>query len=102
MFTRQGIAQILAQGASTVKFTKLDGDERVMHCTIAEHLIPQDKMPYNRTPDVDYYGYPKQPNLAVLKVFDLDANEWRSFRVNSVKEVSVGYDNPHQTELLLG
>jgi hypothetical protein len=98
MFTREGLAQILSQGAVTVKFTKVDGDERVMHCTIAEHLIPEDMVPKTSNLLTGEY-FP--PNMAVLKVFDLDIKQWRSFRVDSVKEMSLGYKDLSQTNLLL-
>ena len=98
MFTREGIARILSQGAATVKFTKVDGTERVMHCTIASHLVPEEKMPYYPTPNMsdNKVEYPKIVNMAVLKVFDLDAAQWRSFRIESVKEVTVGYEDQNQ------
>jgi hypothetical protein len=94
--TREQIANILAQGEATVKFTKVDGSERLMRCTKAPHLIPEDKQPKgDLLTEV-------QPNLSVLRVFDLDMNEWRSFKVSNVKEVTVGYQDRNSTELLQG
>jgi WYL_2, Sm-like SH3 beta-barrel fold len=95
LYTRESIAQVLSQGIATVVFTKLDGTERVMHCTIAPHMIPEEKMPRNT-----HMGF--QMNLAVLKVYDVDFGQWRSFRVNSVTDLSVGYFDENQLDLLIG
>lgn len=91
---REEIARMLSFGAATVKFTKMDGTDRVMHCTIAPHMIPEDKQPKGTL----LTEVPQ--NMSVLRVFDLDVNDWRSFRVDSVKEVTVGYADENQSRLL--
>lgn len=79
MFTRDNIEQILRANVAEVKFTKSDGTERVMTCTLREDQI----IPYVKKTD----GV-KDKNLDVVPVFDLDKNQWRSFRVDSVKSIS--------------
>jgi len=66
-----------------VVFTKKDGTEREMRCTLIESRIPSDKQPST--------GVEKETNSKVagsaLRVFDEEKQEWRSFRWDSIKEV---------------
>jgi hypothetical protein len=69
-------------GPVTVTFTKKDGSERVMKCTTNENLIPQ-VVEESLTPKRE-----KKLNEEVMSVYDLEAAGWRSFRWDSVKQVS--------------
>lgn len=62
-----------------ITFTKADGTEREMFCTLAEQLIPADKVPK---------GTGRETSSDTQHVFDLDKQEWRSFKWDSVIEVS--------------
>jgi hypothetical protein len=64
-----------------VTFTKKDGTERVMKCTLREDVI----VPYEKKTDKN-----KVQNEDTLAVWDLDKKEWRSFRYDSIKEVQFG------------
>ena len=64
-----------------VTFKKKDGTIRDMRCTLSEKLI----QPYERKEN----STPKRQADDVLPVFDLDKNEWRSFRLDSVKKVEI-------------
>lgn len=61
-----------------ITFTKSDGTERQMRCTLVESLIPSDKIPK---------GSGRTTSDATQRVFDLDKQEWRSFKWESVKKV---------------
>lgn len=61
-----------------ITFTKSDGTEREMRCTLVESLIPTDKAPK---------GSGRTTSDAVQRVFDLDKQEWRSFKWDSVTMV---------------
>jgi len=74
---RETLLEILQADTPTVTFTKQNGDERVMRCTLREDLVPATK---------GNLGRPE--NLNVIRVFDLDLNSWRSFKVASVKAVT--------------
>lgn len=63
-----------------VIFTKKDGTERSMLCTLAEGKIPADKQPKTETAS--------KASGSAVRVFDLEASEWRSFRWDSVKTVN--------------
>ena len=71
----------LNYGPVTVTFTKKDGTERVMKCTTNDSLIPQ-VIEESLTPKRE-----KKPNEEVMSVYDLEAEGWRSFRWDSVKQV---------------
>ena len=83
MFTREKIEESLRANVAEVRFTKSDGTERIMKCTLREDLV----IPYEKKTD-----RVKDVNLDVVPVFDVEKNEWRSFRVDSVKSVSIWGD----------
>ena len=63
-----------------VTFTKADGTERAMQCTLVESRIPTDKIPKTE-------GSPTTSNGSAVRVFDTEKTEWRSFRWESVIKV---------------
>lgn len=62
-----------------ITFTKADGTERGMFCTLVESTIPTDKVPK---------GTGREPSTETQRVFDTEKQQWRSFRWESVKAVS--------------
>ena len=58
-----------------ITFTKVNGEERIMDCTLQENLVPATK-----------YTNRKQ-NEEVLPVFDINKGEWRSFRLDSITNI---------------
>lgn len=58
-----------------VVFTKKNGEERDMKCTRNMTIIPE-----NQTPK----GVETAVNTEVIKVYDVLAEGWRSFRVENV------------------
>ena len=69
------------QGVRIV-FTKKDGTERSMLCTLSEAKIPQDKQPKTETTS-------SQTSGSAVRVFDLEKSEWRSFRWDSVTSMEI-------------
>lgn len=67
-----------------VVFTKKDGSERELFCTLAESRIPAEKQPKTQASDSEIVG---QANDSAVRVFDTEKQEWRSFRWDSLKEV---------------
>lgn len=63
-----------------VTFTKKDGTERVMHCTLREDAIP----PYEKKTDTV-----REKNDELLSVWDLESRGWRSFRWDSVTGIRI-------------
>ena len=72
------IKETLHKTICRVVFTKVNGEERVMHCTLNESMIPQiTEETEKRT---------KKENPEVQAVYDVDSQGWRSFRWDSLKE----------------
>lgn len=77
---REEMLALLRSGVCQVVFTKVNGEERNMRCTLVRDMIPTDQTPNSveATPDTE------QPTSDVIRVFDLNANGWRSFKVANV------------------
>ena len=74
----------LAFGEVTVTFTKKDGTERVMKCTTSTELVPQEPIVEGAEPKRE-----KKVNEDVCPVYDLESSHWKSFRWDSVKQVTL-------------
>lgn len=83
---RQQFLQYLREGTITVGFTKKDGEDRRMNCTLIN--IPADKQPKGDAPER------KGTSLAV---FDVDKQDWRSFNLENVFELKVNDNYIFQT-----
>src|SRR6056300_1992105 len=70
---RQGILDALSEGVVHLQFKKVNGDLRNMRGTRNFGKIPEDKHP--KTEDK------REQNETIVVLFDLDIDEWRSFRV---------------------
>jgi len=44
-YTREQLQDLLRSGTHTVTFTKVNGEERVMPCTLVESYIPESEKP---------------------------------------------------------
>jgi hypothetical protein len=83
------IESALNQGATLkVTFTKADGTEREMLCTKNNQIISERYVPEEKKTDRIY----KEPE-GVARVFDLEKNDWRSFRYDSVKSYTILEEN---------
>lgn len=69
---------LLREEIVEITFTKKDGSERKMKCTLSENKIPSEKVPK---------GESKAKNSDALPVFDLEKESWRSFRWDSIKQI---------------
>ena len=69
----------LQTGTKVVTFTKVNGEQRVMTCTLDASIIPvatkEDPLSQKKVRSV---------SDEVLPVWDVNANGWRSFRIDSV------------------
>jgi hypothetical protein len=80
--TRDDMVQQLKENVCTVTFTKVNGESRTMTCTLMEDRLPAAK-------NKDSVETVKKSNLSVINVYDVNAQGWRSFKVDSVKEFEV-------------
>jgi len=78
---REWIRSALHGGPLEVVFTKKDGTERTMYCTLQEGVV----VPHEKTTD-----RVKEPNLDVLAVWDLEKQAWRSFKLSTILRASFG------------
>lgn len=62
-----------------ITFTKVDGTERVMPCTLRTDAMPAQA--------VNEHHKTRAYNPQVLSVWCLDKGEWRSFKVMNVKKI---------------
>lgn len=74
------LRNILTVSEALVEFTKVNGEHRVMPCTMDPSRFPPLPVTENKMP-------PKV-NDSVLRVFCTDKHEWRSFRIDSVISVT--------------
>ena len=77
--TYDEIVNTLRESVVNLSFTKVkDGGVREMKATLVSDMIPEDKMPKTDA------NANLEKNQVAVRVFDLDLNEWRSFRVDSL------------------
>jgi hypothetical protein len=70
----------------TVTFTKKNGDERVMKCTLNGEHLPTIQKEATEVSEV------RQTSNTSLSVYDVESNGWRSFRWDSIKQVEFSLD----------
>lgn len=85
IFTKETIASMLRDSVVTVTFTKVDGTERVMKCTLMSEYVP-----VNQNSASNQVLLQETGNDNNISVWDVEAKGWRSFRISSVKSVSIG------------
>ncbi len=76
---QEALKEFLQAGPVVVTFTKVDGTERTMRCTTNIDLIPEEKRPK------EGIVYSDEIEPTTVRVFELDLQQWRSFRKDSVK-----------------
>lgn len=74
--SRKWLIGLLESEIVEITFLKKDGTERVMKCTLQEDYLPET------------VGSDKEKSKDALAVFDVENDGWRSFRWDSVKQIS--------------
>lgn len=80
---KQELKKKLQSNEVGVTFTKRDGSERRMQCTLSASRIPREQLPQG-TGDT---SSTETVSREAIKVFDLEKQAWRSFRYDSLKAV---------------
>ena len=75
---RRYLTGCLKSADADITFTKKDGTERVMKCTLRESVA----IPYEKKTDRTREG-----QLNILPVWDLEADGWRSVNLDTIKDV---------------
>jgi hypothetical protein len=91
---REWIRSLLINSEVTVTFVKADGTDRDMLCTLDHSRIP-----VSITTPVSVDGSVreskksrKEPDPHSIRVFDMEKQEWRSFRFDRLRKVSATLD----------
>lgn len=74
---------MLAVTEATVTFTKVDGTERVMKCTLQADKLPPVVVKENAKPRKE------TESTKALRVFDIEKQEWRSFTIKNIKRIEL-------------
>jgi hypothetical protein len=83
MLNKYELKQQLQGTVATVVFTKADGTERTMRCTLLAEYLPAPEGPQLLTEST------RKENDGVLSVWDIENGGWRSFRLDSIKSIVV-------------
>jgi len=83
IFTKENLIDMLRNNIVTVTFTKVNGEERTMKCTLMAEYVPN-------APTSSGQVLLQESESKAVSVWDTEANGWRSFRVDNVKNISVG------------
>ena len=78
--SKESLATLLRSAAAKITFTKKDGTERTMHCTLQEGVA----IPHERKTD-----RVKEPKPDLLPVWDIEAQAWRTITVPNVLKVVI-------------
>jgi hypothetical protein len=92
---REWLNSLLRSSVVTIEFLKSDNSLRVMRGTLKYELIPTDKYPSTNTTVDDGIRESievKRNNEDLQTIFDLDKGEWRSFRYDRLKAISISID----------
>jgi hypothetical protein len=83
LYTKEYLRERLQTGIVRITFDKVNGDRRIMTCTLQEQYLPPPS-PEEKRPE------PKDS----LAVWDLTANGWRSFRLDKIIAIEEGVTYP--------
>lgn len=74
---RERLVEILRTNVAVVTFIKVNGERRIMKCTLSPDVLPALK------------GSNHKRNKEVLPVWDVEKQAWRSFRLDSIEKIEV-------------
>lgn len=79
MINKDTLRKELKEGVKTITFTKTDGSQRVLKCTLQESVLP--------AVDTTKTTTAKKQSDEALAVWDIENAGWRSFRFDSIISV---------------
>jgi hypothetical protein len=82
--TKTDLKNLLEQNVLVVDFTKLNGDKRVMTCTLRDDIKPR----ATKTDTLSQKAV-REVSDAVVSVWDVNAKGWRSFRYDRINAVDL-------------
>ena len=85
---RSWFVGLLQEERVNVCFTKADGTERWLHCSLHPDLIPAAQQQNEQTST-------RKRSEQAQTVWDIDKQDWRSFRWDSIREFSFSLGDLH-------
>jgi hypothetical protein len=79
---RRILIDILVEDTIMVEFKKVSGENRVMQCTLNPDMLK------NKKHIVDA---PKNKNMETIRVFDMGKDDWRSFKLETIKSIQTSF-----------
>jgi hypothetical protein len=79
--TQALLPELLKNNVATVTFTKKDGTQRVMKCTLKPDLLPAQVVNEDKPA--------KKKSETSIAVFDLEIRAWRSISYDSVSSIDL-------------
>lgn len=76
----EAVQKMLHETVCKVVFMKTNGEERVIHCTLNETMIPA------QSENADTPKRAKKHNPEVQAIYDVEAQGWKSFRWDLLKD----------------
>lgn len=75
------LLNVLGRSVCQVTFTKVNGEQRIMPCTLRSEILPPKAL--------SEHHQTRLYNPEVISVFCVDKLEWRSFRVMNVTDIKI-------------
>jgi len=72
------LRNLLARGTYDITFTKVNGESRTMPCTLQKHKLPPAPVKEST----------REVKVDTISVWCIDKQEWRSFKVMNVTDVT--------------
>lgn len=79
----ENVKAILRAAICSVKFTKVNGEERTLRCTLRQEYLPERKEANKEAAKTDA----ADPN--VINVYEVDLQAWRSFRLERMESITI-------------
>ena len=91
---RDWVRSLIQKAPVTVVFTKADGTDREMLCTLNGDYIPTTAVPVGPVDGIVQESKKprKEPDVHSIRVFDLEKMEWRSFRFDRLQRVTASLE----------
>jgi len=85
--TSEALHTLLLENECVIMFTKINGEQREMPCTLRADIVPPTPEPKVLTEGE--VAKVKKPNPDIMNVWCTDKKEWRSFRLANFISVKV-------------
>ena len=85
--TPEALHTLLLENECVITFTKVNGEQREMPCTLRPDVVPPSPPP--KVLAEGEVAKVKKPNPDVMNVWCTDKKEWRSFRIANFISVKV-------------